>query len=65
MFIFLNKYSDIPWLDINTFFGVIISSAVMYFVITIPMISQLHVLLSVLIGAGVYLMSFLIYKKII
>ena len=49
---------------ILTFAGSLISCLPMYFVIIQPKIYKLNVFLSVLIGAGVYFICFLIYKKL-
>ena len=48
-----------------SFLGAGLSSILMYLVIIQPQIYQLHVFLSILIGAGVYLICFLVYKKLL
>jgi len=50
---------------LSNFIGSIVSSMPMYFVITQPQIYHLNVILSVLIGAGIYIVCFLLYKKVI
>jgi O-antigen/teichoic acid export membrane protein len=49
----------------STILGITGASALMYFVITLPVIYGLNVVLAVLIGAGVYLLSFLLYKELL
>lgn len=46
-------------------FGTAISTVIMYVVITYPGIYSKHIFLTILIGAGVYLSSLFLYKKII
>jgi O-antigen/teichoic acid export membrane protein len=48
-----------------TFIGVCFSGAVMYFVISHPVIFYLNVLLSVLIGVGTYFVFFFGYRKLV
>ncbi|MDP2855924.1 MAG: flippase [bacterium] len=49
----------------SNFFGALLTSLPMYFVITQPRIYHLNVFLSIFIGAGVYLICFLLYKRIV
>ncbi|UZE93493.1 MAG: flippase [Candidatus Nealsonbacteria bacterium] len=46
------------------FIGALASSSLMYFVISFPNIYKLHVAFSILIGAGVYLICFFVYKRL-
>lgn len=48
-----------------TFSGTLISSLPMYFVISQPKIYHLHILLSVFIGALIYLICFLLIRKLV
>jgi len=50
---------------LSSFIGSVVSALLMYFVIVQPQIYYLNVFLSILIGAGVYIACFLLYKKII
>ncbi|MGC9031582.1 MAG: oligosaccharide flippase family protein [Minisyncoccia bacterium] len=64
LFKFTTKFTSIQPFNLKflfSFLGAGLSSLVMYFVISQPQIYYLNVILSVLIGAGVYLISFLVY----
>jgi len=65
LFKFTQKFTPIKPLNVKLFFSFIdagLSSLAMYFVIIQPQIYQLHVFLSILIGAIIYSFSFLIFK---
>ena len=67
-FRFASKLTPITPLNLKflfSFIGAGLSSLPMYLVITQPQIYHLNVILSVLIGAGVYLICFLLYKSLV
>jgi O-antigen/teichoic acid export membrane protein len=68
LFKFTIKFTFIKPFNLNflfSFIGAVISSLFMYFIISQPIIYQLNVIPSILIGAGVYLICFFIYKKLL
>lgn len=68
LFKFTLKFTSIKPFNLRfllIFIGAVLSSALMYFVISQPAIYHLNVFLSILIGAGVYLSFFLVYKNLV
>jgi O-antigen/teichoic acid export membrane protein len=68
LFRFTLKFTSINPFNLRfllTFIGVCFSGAVMYFVISHPVIFYLNVLLSVLIGVGTYFVFFFGYRKLV
>jgi len=68
LFGFTLKLTFIKPFNLNflfSFIGISVSSAIMYFVISQSPIYHLNILLSVLIGALIYLICFFVYEKII
>lgn len=67
-FKFTLKFTSIRPLNFKialSFIGAIFSTIPMYFIISQPQIYHLHILFSILIGAGVYLIFLYGYKKVI
>lgn len=65
MFVFVDKCIHIRWFDFKGLInlaGIILSGVIMYFILKLPIIYNLHVFFTTLIGAGVYLFGFFIYK---
>jgi len=65
---FTLKFTSIRPLNLKfllSFVGVCLSTAIMYFVISQPVIYYLNVILSILIGVCVYTFCFFIYKKLV
>ncbi|MBU3964301.1 flippase [Patescibacteria group bacterium] len=65
MFIFVDRCIHIRWLDFNgliNLLGMVLAGIIMYFVLKLSVINNLHVVFAILVGAGVYLSAFLIYK---
>jgi len=66
VFKFTTKFTSIQPFNLKLLLSLIgagLSSTIMYLVITRPVIYYLNVILSILIGAGIYLICFLGYKK--
>ncbi|MCX6738035.1 MAG: polysaccharide biosynthesis C-terminal domain-containing protein [Candidatus Parcubacteria bacterium] len=65
MFAFVDRCIHIRWLDFKgliNLVGIVLAGVIMYFVLKLPIIYNLHVVFSTLIGGGVYLLGFFIYK---
>lgn len=65
MFIFVDRCIHIRWLDFKgliNLVGIFLAGVTMYFILKLPTIYNLHVIFTTLIGAGVYLLGFFIYK---
>ena len=65
MFVFVDRCVHIRWLDLKGLValgGIVLAGAIMYFILSLPIIYNLHVVFSALVGAGVYLFGFFIYK---
>jgi len=68
LFKFTTKFTSIQPINLkllSSFIGAGLSSILMYFVITQPIIYYLNVILSILIGTGIYLISFFIYRNLV
>jgi len=68
LFKFTTKLTPIRPFNLKSlanFFGAILASIPMYFVIIQPQIYHLNIFLPILIGAGIYLICFLGYKKLL
>lgn len=68
LYLFTLKYTSIriPYFKfLNVFTGTIISGTIMLFAILIPQIYYSHIILSISIGAGIYVVCLLIYRKLI
>ena len=68
LFKFTLKLTPIRPLNLKSLFsflGAVFAGIPMYFIISQPPIYHLNVILSVLVGAGVYLICVLIYKKLV
>jgi O-antigen/teichoic acid export membrane protein len=67
-FIFTVQFTSIQPLNSKIFLtllGTILATIPMYFVISQPKIYNLNILISILIGTGIYLICFLVYKKLV
>jgi len=65
---FASKLTAVQFLNFNLFFSfvnAIFSSIVMYLVISQPLIYNLNIFLSVLVGAMVYILSFFVFRIIL
>ncbi|MBU1046019.1 flippase [Patescibacteria group bacterium] len=65
MFIFVDRCIHIRWLDFRgllNFSGMILAGLTMCFVLKSSVIYNLHAVFAVLVGTGVYLFAFFIYK---
>jgi len=68
LFKFVSKFTSVKIFDLKfllSLFGVLLASGVMYFFISQPLIYNLNILLSILIGASIYSVAFIILKILV